>query len=250
MLISCNILPGYKLKAIDGDFGTITDLLFDDENKMIRYFVVNCGGWLNREEVLLSPVAFEEPDHEAFTISTILSKHAIEDAPAIESNPPVSKQSQSDLADYFDWPMFWSHIPEQLSHRLSFDESEVEAGESHDMHLRSLKEIRGYTIKCNEGDLGHVEELIVDTDTWTLRYLTIDTGVWLPGKKVIIGIDWLSDICWEEQSASIDLSREQVKDAPIYNPRSPINREYETKVYDYYGRPTYWSKAGTYSLYE
>ncbi|MAT13943.1 MAG: hypothetical protein CMJ46_01580 [Planctomyces sp.] len=244
MLISGNILLGYKVKAVDGEFGKITDLLFDDQNKMVRYFVINCGNWLNKDEVLLSPVAFETPDHEDFTISTILSRHAISNAPSINTKPPVSKQDESALARYFDWPMFWSRIPSSRQEIHESPEGQVEG------HLRSLKEVKGYTIHCPQGDLGHVEEMIVDTETWALRYLAIDTGNWLPGKRVIIGIDWLSEISWEEQHAYIELSRDDVQNAPIYDPRTPINRDYEAEVYDYYGRPTYWSQAGTYSLYE
>ncbi|MEZ6046428.1 MAG: PRC-barrel domain-containing protein [Planctomycetaceae bacterium] len=247
MLISCNILPGYQLKAIDGDFGTVTDLLFDDKHKIVRYFVIDCGNWLQKKEVLLSPVAFEAPDHDSFSISTILSRKAIEDSPCIETRPPVSKQAQNTLADYYDWPMFWSTIPHE---HLQYSEGTEFIRNSHEDQLRSLNEIKGYSIQCDEGELGHIEELIVDTDSWTLRYVTIDTGRWLPGKKVIIGIDWLTRISWEEQKAYLDLSKTQVRNAPLYDPRTPVNREFEKEIYDYYGRPTYWKEAGTLSLYE
>ena len=248
MLISCNILPGYKLKANDGDFGNVTDLLFDDKHKIIRYFVIDCGSWLQKNEVLLSPIAFEEPDHENFTISTILSKNSIENSPSVETRPPVSKQAQNSLAAYYDWPIFWKTAP--YEHLQGYEDSNADLKGEDEGQLQSLQEIKGYAIQCDEGNLGHVEELIVDTETWTLRYLTIDTGNWLPGKKVIISIDWLTDISWKEQKACLNLSKMDVRNAPVYDPGTPINREFESEVYDYYGRPSYWSEAGTLSLYE
>jgi len=39
---------------------------------------------------------------------------------------------------------------------------------------------------------------------------------------------------------NIELTREQVKNSPEYDPYSPMSREYEERLYDFYGRPKYW----------
>ncbi len=38
-------------------------------------------------------------------------------------------------------------------------------------------------IQATDGEIGHVDDFIVDDDAWTIRYMVIDTGDWLPGKK-------------------------------------------------------------------
>jgi hypothetical protein len=47
---------------------------------------------------------------------------------------------------------------------------------------------------------------------------------------------------WSEAAAVIDLSREAIEGGPEFHPAAPVNREFEARLYDYYGRPQYWRK--------
>jgi hypothetical protein len=85
-----------------------------------------------------------------------------------------------------------------------------------------------------------VEDFIIDDATWTIRYIVIDTRNWLPGKKVLVHPDWIDSVSWPEARVKIDLTAEQVRNSPEYDPSAPVNREYEMLLYDYYGRPKYW----------
>lgn len=70
--------------------------------------------------------------------------------------------------------------------------------------------------------------------------MVVDIRKWLPGREVIIPPDWIKDISWADSEVVINVPRETVKNSPEFAPSSPINREYETRLYDYYGRPKYW----------
>jgi hypothetical protein len=85
-----------------------------------------------------------------------------------------------------------------------------------------------------------VEDLIVGTDRWTIRYLVVDTKNWLPGRKVLIARGWLDSVSWENRKVQVGLNRKEIKGSPEYDSAEPVNREYETRLYDYYGRPSYW----------
>jgi hypothetical protein len=39
----------------------------------------------------------------------------------------------------------------------------------------------------------------------------------------------------------VGLTRELVKNAPEFDPNAPVNRRVEERLYDYYGRPSYWA---------
>ena len=106
--------------------------------------------------------------------------------------------------------------------------------------LRSLEEVKGYHIQATDGKIGHVEDFIVDDESWEVRYLVVDTRKWLHGKQVLLSPKWIKEINWLESNVHVDLSREAVRNSPQYDPFSPVNREYEIKLYDYYGRPKYW----------
>jgi hypothetical protein len=109
-----------------------------------------------------------------------------------------------------------------------------------DPHLRSTREVIGYHIQARDGEIGHVDDFIVDDENWIIRYLIVDTRNWLPGRKVLVAPAWVEEINWVERKIQIDLSRNTIKNSPEFDPRTPINREYENQLYDYYGRPYYW----------
>lgn len=79
--------------------------------------------------------------------------------------------------------------------------------------------------------------------TWEIRYLVVDTRNWWIGKKVLVAPHWASRTSWDERRVHVDMSRQAIKDSPEWNPTAPINREYEARLYDYYGRPAYWSSG-------
>tara|TARA_R110002095_G_scaffold142965_1_gene123803 strand:+ start:17221 stop:17949 length:729 start_codon:yes stop_codon:yes gene_type:complete len=242
MFRSTNELKGYTLLATDGEFGTVRDFLFDDELKITRYVVVDTGSWLISRQVLISPVAMREPDLDTHKLPTVLSKADIAGAPSLKTHSPVSRQHEYELSEYYNWPVYWgTTIPVLMGRKVFNSEFETQPEQMQgDPHLRSISEITGYEIQCMEGTVGHVEDIIIDTESWSLRYLIIDTRNWFPGKKVIIAFDWLTHITWDDRKAHVDLTQDQVKNAPVYDPRLPVNRAYETQLYDFHGRPTYW----------
>lgn len=241
MFRSMTEILGYDVTTVDGESGTVTDFLFDDKQRTVRYVVVRTGGWLLGREVLISPVAIESADHETRTLTTVLTRKIIENAPGVETDRPVCHQQETTLVSYFNWPMYWAPVavPDASPGSSAVEIQEV-AETEWDTHLRSVREVVGYHINCISDSMGHVEDLIVDLDTWVVRYLVIDTANWLPGKKVIVGCDWLTDVRWADRSVYVDLTRKQIETAPPYSARMPINRDYEETLYDYYGRPTYW----------
>jgi hypothetical protein len=85
-----------------------------------------------------------------------------------------------------------------------------------------------------------VETFILDDENWSIMYLVVDTHNWLPGKKVLVALAWVEAVNWPEEQVQIDLERETIENSPEYDPEDPINRETETVLYDYYGRPVYW----------
>ena len=62
MLRTAKELIGYTIRALDDDVGHVDDFYFDDRYWLIRYLVVDTGGWLSGRKVLLSPLTIGQPD--------------------------------------------------------------------------------------------------------------------------------------------------------------------------------------------
>ena len=116
----------------------------------------------------------------------------------------------------------------------------TQSEESWDPNLRSTEDVTGHHIQATDGEIGHVEDFIIDDETWAIRYLLIDTRNWWPGKKVLISPQWIERISWDESKVFVDLSRERVKQSPEYTDKSLPTRDYETRLYGHYNRQGYW----------
>jgi hypothetical protein len=109
-----------------------------------------------------------------------------------------------------------------------------------DRHLRSTDEVTGYHFVALDGEIGHVDDFIIDDETWAIRYLVVATKNWWPGKRVLISPKWIENVSWEEREVAIGLSRENIKAAPEYTDESLLTRDYETGLYGHYNREGYW----------
>ena len=109
-----------------------------------------------------------------------------------------------------------------------------------DPHLRSTDEVSGYHIQADDGEIGHVEDFIIDDETWAIRYLIIDTRNWWSGKKVLVSPQWIERTSWDESKVFINLSREAIKQSPEYTEETLLDRDYETGLHRHYNRQGYW----------
>lgn len=107
--------------------------------------------------------------------------------------------------------------------------------------LLSARSLHDYHVYATDGAVGHVEDLILDDESWVVRYLVVDTRHWFGGKRVLVSSEWVEGMDQPGRTVWLTLSREQVKNSPPYNPSQPVNRQDEIRLYDYYGRPKYWT---------
>lgn len=256
MLRSALQLRGYRIDANNGEIGKAHDLFFDDAHWGVRYLVADTGTWLPGRRVLISPASLGQPDWMKNVFPVDLTKEQIENSPGVASDKPVSRQQEVDVVGYFGWPVYWApaamaagsigsgNPPPPVAPQVARERTDEPADQSEfDPHLRSVREVAGYHIQAQDGEIGHVEDFIVDDEVWTIRYIVVDTRNWLPGRKVILAPDWFVRFDWSASKAHTGLSKATIKDAPTYDPSQPVNRDYEGRLYDYYGRPGYWTEA-------
>lgn len=248
MLRSVKGIHGYSIRATDGDIGTVYAFYFDDDLWTIRYLVVDTGTWLPGRRVLLSPAVIGQIHWETETLTVTLSTEQVENSPDMDTEKPVSRQYEAALHDYYGWPVYWGAFEPTGAGVIAMpppvleiaDAAESVAGERGDPHLRSTHEVIGYSINAWDGDIGYVKDFIVEDDIWAIRYMVVDTGNWLPGKKVLIAPQWITEVSWGESKVYVELTQEEVKNSPEFDASAPVNRAYEERLYDFYGRPKYW----------
>lgn len=251
MLRSTKELEGYALEVRDGAIGHCRDFLFDDDWWVIRYMVADTGGWIPGRRVLISPVFLGDPNWGSRRFPVDLAKDQVENAPPLEEDQPVSRQHEMEMFRHYGLPFYWGGdalwgletTPAELKARTESAAPPPQEGvgeEEGDPHLRSVREVTGYHITAIDGEIGHVEDFILDDETWSLRYMVVDTRNWLPGRKVLVSPSWVEEFDWSEDLAVVSLTQEEIRESPPFDPGEPINREYEGRLFDFYGRPVYW----------
>lgn len=258
MLLAGTALKNYSVAASDGVVGTVSDFLFDDTTWKMRWLVVDTGNWLPGRKILLHPSAIGRADFDQHVLPVHLTKTQVEGSPDIATDKPVSLQMQDNLYSYYGWDPLWGGgnafggyrgtlaMPQAggpYSEETAFmgprdDVLLHERGrDGGDPHLRSMADAIGYHVQAADGAIGHVENFLIDDEDWTTRYLIVDTKNWWFGQHVLISPHAVRNVSWSDQEISTDLSRDQIKGSPPWDPAASIDREYERRLHGYYGWP-------------
>jgi hypothetical protein len=245
MLHKAKILESYRVDSLDGHIGKVRDFYFDDHYWAVRYLVADTGRWLTDRQVLLSPYARISVTTEKQHIAIALTKKQIEDSPSLSSDKPVSRQFDESYCGFYGWPVYWNGpfmwgaSPYPVGAYEQYPQP-PQVEKAWDPRLRSIHGVSGYHIQAADGEIGHVEDFVIDDQTWAIRYLIINTHNWWPGKRVLVAPKWIERISWDASKIYVNLSREAIKQSPEYTEESLLTREYEADLHRHYQRPGYW----------
>jgi uncharacterized protein YrrD len=258
MLHALKDLKQFGIRATDGDIGKVTDVYFDDERWGVRYLVVDTGNWLPGRQVLISPFAVNGILAEDKVLTVSATKQQIEGSPDASTHQPISRQFEAAYSRYYGYPFYWggtsmwgtagvpqSHMPGSSGNYIQPDpllESgapTLEAMDPADAHLRSSNDVKGYHIDAQDGDIGHVDDFLVDAESWAIRYLVVDTSNWWFGNKVLVSPQWVEAVSWAESKAVVSLTRDAIQNAPGYDPDTLLDRDKEIRLHEHYGRKMY-----------
>ena len=263
MLRNTKDLENYSIKAADGEIGHVKDFFFDDDAWVIRYLVVDTGSWFESRKVLISPISIDPSNRADGTLLVSLTKEQVKNSPSVDTDQPVSRQHEEQTLGYYGYANYWGGAGTWDGGMYPFamvpgyagvggdridDEQDMEThlraerdrNRNDDPHLRSSNEVIGYHLHATDGEIGHVAGYLVDEQTWAIRYLIVDTSNWWMGHKVLVAPRWITGVHWSDRTVTVDLSREAVKTAPLYETDTAWSRQSDTALYGHYGRAGYW----------
>lgn len=205
MLRSLYTLLDYRIAATDGDLGRVQDFLFDDESWIVDYLVVDTATSPEKHEVLINPFAAGVPDWETKRLPVALTREHIVTSPPLTSDMPISRQRRAGL-------------------------------KSPGSHLRSMREVLGYSIYTADGEVGSIEDFIIEDTLWGIHHAVLGLGQ--PSERSIITPPTsIRSISWPGKAAWLNLTFEDLQKKPDFDATCPVNQDIEHRLYDYYGRP-------------
>ncbi len=106
--------------------------------------------------------------------------------------------------------------------------------------LTNVKHLKGLVVRATDGEIGTVDQLYFDDETWGIRYLAVETGSWLDGRQVLISPFSVVDTDWRVRRLDVALTKKQVEGSPDINTDRPVSRQHEAAYLGYFGYPYYW----------
>lgn len=206
MLRSLYVLLDYHLAATDGVQGIVHDFLFDDDTWVVHYLVAETASALGKRKVLILPFAVGRPDWERKRLPVLLTCEQIRTSPPLEADMPVARQYESGL-------------------------------KRPGSHLRSMREVLGYSVHSTDGAVGSVEDLIVEETLWGVQHAIV--ALTQPPRSVLLSPESIRSISWPDKIAWVNLSLQEIANSPVFDPAAPVNHDREHRRYDYYGRPVH-----------
>lgn len=223
---------GTTVTARDGDVGTIEDVYFDDEQRRVRYLVVDAGGWLSQRRVLISPFAVRMEESTEGNLRVDLTRDQVKSSPPVETQQPVSRLYEKAHADHYRYPYYWAGplawgpiaypvldkngvppvpgTPADAS--ATPDPGAQEALEAaRRSHLRSCRELVGYQAEALDGKAGRIDDLLIDDGDWSVAQFVVDTREWLPGGQRQVPAEAMQSIHWSAREVRLDTHRQTVR---------------------------------------
>jgi sporulation protein YlmC with PRC-barrel domain len=205
MLRSCYAMLDYHIVATDGVQGTVQDFLFDDETWTVHYLVVETATPLGKRKVLILPFVMGRPDWEMKRLPLLLTCEQIRSRPPLEADLPISQQRQTGLK---------------------------EPGS----HLRSMQELLGYSVYTTDGEVGTIEDFVMEDTLWGVHHIIISLKQPRP-RSIVMPPESMRSISWPGKAAWVNLSLKELAAHLEFDPGAPVNRDRVHGITDYYGRP-------------
>ena len=107
--------------------------------------------------------------------------------------------------------------------------------------LRSINDLFGYGINAMDGPAGTVFDFYFDDALWAVRYLVVDTGVILPGRKVLVTPQAITEADWASRLLSVPHTQQEIREGPSREEDKPVSRQEEEELHEYYQWAPYWA---------
>ena len=187
---------------------------------------------------------------DTLELTVNLTKAEIEAGPHSGEEEPVNRDMEALLYDYYGWDPYWgathfgAAVLPNAEQRIVGDEVRREADAEVPPidgleRLHGVASVKGYYVHAVDGDIGHVENILADDTNWEIRYFVIATRNWWPGKVVQLSPYAVKDIDWFGQHINMNVTRDQVRSAPAWDPLAMMDEAREDEFHRHFGWPGY-----------
>ena len=202
MLHLLQTLVEHRVIATDGEVGSVRDFLFDDQTWTIHYLIVDVKRWLSRQEVVLPVTTIKQLNWENKSLHVQLTKEQVQLSPDVDTKEPVSRQQENAMRDYFGKLAYWLDRGTPMTSSMATG-MEYPVHTRGDLHLRSVSKLEGYEVWGTDGEVGRLEDFILDEASWHLGYLEVKAGESLLCRSLLVPTRWVKSVSWANRRVNL-----------------------------------------------
>jgi sporulation protein YlmC with PRC-barrel domain len=196
----------YHIAATDGEIGRVRDFLFDDKSWIVHYLVAEIPNPLGNRRVLILPFVAGPPEWETRRLPVLLTCEQIRTSASLEADMPMALQRESGL-------------------------------KRPGSHLRSMQELLGYSVYTTDGEVGIVEDFIIEDTLWGVHHAVIALKQPVL-RSILLSPESIRSISWSGKAIWVNLSLAELERNPDFHPEAAVNED-EYGMCDYHGRPAH-----------
>jgi len=244
MLTILTELKSYDVRGADADIGRLDDIVFPDNEWVVRYVVVDMED-LAREALLLAAY-LGRLDRRTHTLSADVSLEAVANTPPLDRSQPLTRHEEQELHDLYGWPVYWWETEEEivpmnepLEEEEATDRPEREEGERliqeelEGPELLFAADLIGvYGIEAEGDEVGRLRDLVIDDETWTIPYVVIDRTS--RADQTLLSTDYVEVIDLEARRLHVSIPLDALANGPVFRAEDPITPELAQSLREYY----------------
>jgi hypothetical protein len=222
-LQSAKQFHGFTMQTLDGNAGTVKETLFDEAAWVIRYLVVETGGWLDHHEILIAPMSVTQIDWGKKTVYVNLTTDQIKESPGIGVTRPMLRADEAEFLDHYGYTHYWNGLSSALAPtpQASADDAARREAIEHDLaqvasDLHSSVEIIGCAVRTSDDTDGQVDDLQFDDTSWDIAFLVVDPHDWSADSSVLVSPTRVEQVDWEETQVTLAMARNELERCPKY----------------------------------
>lgn len=231
MLRSMKDLEDYRLGTTDGVTGCVNNFYVDQKTWLIRHMTANTGPWRFGRNVQVAAHSIGRPNWSEKILPVWLTKAQLGRCPVAVTADRIPDAAGIALAT----PGIPAVTTAAAMQAATTPPREPDAG------LLSCNAIMRCRIQALDRRSGHVHGLLINDDTWAVKYLIMATNHWWAGHLVLIESQSVLSVGESNAIITVNLSGEAVAASPRYELDTQLAREKALDVYADYAHLGYWA---------
>jgi hypothetical protein len=119
--------------------------------------------------------------------------------PRLSSNPSVAnKQEVLKAARMIAWEAYWTGLFDRFT-------------DFGDLHLRNTRAVTGHQAFSLDGEVGFIDNFVIDDQDWTIRYSVVRLGKRKCSRRVMIDPHLVDSKSWECRGVWVHLPKESIE---------------------------------------